>query len=153
MLSKTFSDALRDKALLIVAALVLATMGFFSFLLADKYHIRPAWVFAFWLSVGFIAVIGKGLRARFRQPLFVLFFAGWLLIHVLVMVAAMSLLTPAFWIPVIAIELFIGYALTFRLFGLPRHLAFCAEAFGSSHQAGCKRTPPNTITGSSEPIA
>jgi hypothetical protein len=130
MLSKSFSDALRDKALLVIAALVLAALGFFSFLLGDKYHIRPAWVFAFWLSVGFVAVIGRSLRARFRQLRFVLFFTGWLLVHVLVMLAAMSLLTLPFWIPVLAIELLIGYALTFRLFGLPSN--------EESEQAGIK---------------
>lgn len=117
MLSKSFSGALRDKALLVVAALVLAALGFFSFLVSDKYHVRPAWVFAFWLSVGFVAIIGRSLRARFRQLRFVLFFGGWLLVHVLVMLVAMSLLTH--WIPVIGIELLIGYALTFRMFGLP----------------------------------
>ena len=119
MLTKSLRNSIRDKALLVIAALFLGALGFFSFALGDKYRIRPVWVFAFWLSVGFVAVIGRSLRVKFRQPGFILFFAAWLCVHVLVMLLAMSLLILPFWIPVIAFELLTGYALAFRLFGLP----------------------------------
>ena len=51
--------------------------------------------------------------------MFILFFGGWLCVHVLLMLLAMSFLVAPLWIPVIAFELLIGYALAFRLFGLP----------------------------------
>jgi len=118
-MKKSLRDAVVDKAVLIAAALFTAALGFASFALADKYHIRREWVFAFWLSVSFVAVIGKSLRRRFRQPMFIVFFAGWLCAHALIMLVAMSVLTLPFWIPVIFVELGVGYALAFRLFGLP----------------------------------
>jgi hypothetical protein len=48
-----------------------------------------------------------------------MFFAGWLCAHVLIMLLAISFLTLPFSILVMAFELWIGYALAFRLFGLP----------------------------------
>jgi len=120
MLTKSLRNSIRDKALLVVAALFGAGLFAGSFALGAKCQIRPAWIFALWLGVGFAVVIGRSLRVKFREPLFMMFFAGWLCAQVLIMLLAISFLTLPFSILVMAFELWIGYALAFRLFGLPQ---------------------------------
>ena len=119
MLTKSLIKSIRDKALLVICALFAAALGFFSFAFADKYHITRGWIFGLWIGVVFVAAIGTSLRARFRRPEFIVFFVGWLFAHILLMLLVMSHLNLLLWIPAIFVELWVGYALAFRLFGLP----------------------------------
>lgn len=108
-----------DLALLIGSALLLIGLGVGSFALSDRYHLSDVWVFATWIGIFFVLVIGRSLRSKFRHPMFVAFFIVWLAIHITVIFIVLKYLTILFVYPFIFLDLWIGYALAFWLFGLP----------------------------------
>src|SRR5580698_10029614 len=112
---KSFGGNLTDKIFMVFGALLVAAVIVGVFTLGEIYHIAPTWTFGLLLGASFVVVIGRGLRRRFRNPLFILFFAGWLCVHVLVMLLVMARLAFPLWILPMAFELWIGYALAFRL--------------------------------------
>ena len=105
--------------LLVGSALIVAGLGVGSFALSEKYDVPPVWMFALWIGLGFIAVVGGSLRSKFRQPLFVVFFVGWLAVHTLVTLLVIKLFTILWVWPTSIVELWIGYAIALWLFGLP----------------------------------
>jgi hypothetical protein len=115
----TWHKALLDKLLLAGSALLVAGLGVGFFALADRYHIPPVWIFALGIGGGFIVAVGRSLRSKFRQPLFVVFFVAWLVIHTLVTLLVIKFLTILWVWPASFLELWIGYAVAFWLFGLP----------------------------------
>jgi hypothetical protein len=116
---KSLGKGIVDKSLLVGSALLLAVLGIGTFALGDKYRVSPVWIMGLWLGILFVAAIGRHFRAKFRRPLFMVFFIAWFSMHLLIMLLAMSFLVFPLWIPLIFLELWIGYALAFRLFGLP----------------------------------
>jgi hypothetical protein len=104
--------------LLIGAALLVIVLGGSGFLLADKYHIDPAWMLLAWVSVGFFAAVGWDYRVQFRTPSFIFFFAAWLLLHLLIFAFVISRFGWLYWLVALFVELFFFYATAYWLFGL-----------------------------------
>lgn len=117
--SGTARRGVLDISLLIGSAVLVIGLGIGAFDLSDKYHIGDAWIFALCAGVGLIAVVGKSLRSKFRKPLFVVFFIGWLAAHILVMLLVLKYLTLLFVYPFTFLDLLLGYSAAFWLFGLP----------------------------------
>jgi len=114
--TKPLRNSIIDGSLLVASALILAALGVGSFAVADKYDVTPAWIFGGWLGIAFVVVVGRSFRSQLRRPLFLAFFAGWLATHVLLMLLAMTYLTFPSWVPLIFLELLVGYAAAFRIF-------------------------------------
>jgi len=112
-------NAALSALLLVAGAIMVAAIGVASFLMADYYRVSPLWVFLGWFSLLFIAAVGKDFRDRFRSPAFVGFFLAWLVVHLLVTIISVARLPWVYWLPAVFLELWIGYAVAFRLFGLP----------------------------------
>jgi hypothetical protein len=93
-------------------------LGTAAFLLADAYHISPAWVFVVWLSVGFFAAVGWDYRKEFKSGSFVLFFAAWLLLHSVIFALVATYWGWLCYLGAAFVELFFFYATAFWLFGL-----------------------------------
>ena len=107
-----------DRALLFGAALLVVIAGCGSFLIADIYHVRPVWVFLGWNSIALIPAAGRQYRGHFRKPSFVAFFVLWMVIHGAVVVSLMRWVHVIYWIPLIGLELFLGFLTVDLLFGI-----------------------------------
>lgn len=110
-------NKIRDRLLLIGAALLVCVLGVGAFAVADAYHINPAWVFFGWNSILLIPVVGGDFRTKFKQPRFVLFFLVWMAVHGALVVWLMRALSIEVWMLAMAIELAIGYFVAFLVFG------------------------------------
>ena len=108
-----------DRSLLLIASLLVAGIGVAVFWLADDHHINPAWLFAAGAALVFFIVVGRDYRERLKSPQFVLFFIAWLLVHVLVFLLVLGHLGFLWYLPFVVLELWIGYTLAIRIFGLP----------------------------------
>ena len=94
-------------------------VGVSAFWLADNYKLSPAWVFFALNSIGFVVVVGRKFQSYSKTLQFVSFLAVWLIFHAAIMVALTDWVPVVFWLPLIGIELFIGYLAAYLLFGLP----------------------------------
>jgi choline-glycine betaine transporter len=110
---------LLDKLLLAVFALLVAAPGVGSILLGQAYHLPSSSNLAAWVGVVFIAGVGRDLRSKLSKPLFIPFFLGWCAVHTVGTIMVIKRFTILSVLPFTVIELFIGYAVAFRLFGLP----------------------------------
>jgi hypothetical protein len=108
-----------DISLLVGSALLLAAMGFGSFLLAFDYDIPPAWIFAIWLGILFMGVVGVSLRSKLSNPLFIVFLLGRAAVHIVLVLWVLKNLNLFYVYPFIILELWVGYTLVSWLFGLP----------------------------------
>lgn len=108
-----------DFFLLIGASLVVAAVSTAAFWLADERHISPAWLFAAGAALIFFLVVGWGYRRKFREPLFILFFGAWTLVHVLVFLLVLAYLGFLWYLPTMVLELWAGYTIAISLFGPP----------------------------------
>jgi hypothetical protein len=108
-----------DRGLLIGSAVLVCVIGGAAFWLADDYHMNPLWVFLAMNSVGFIWVIGRRLRSHWKKPLFIVFLVAWVAIHTAVVVVLMAWVPLLYWLPLIAVELFVGFLAAYWLFGVP----------------------------------
>ena len=108
-----------DFLLLIVASLCVAAVSAAAFWVADDNHINPAWLFGAGAAVIFFLVVGWGYRRKFRDPVFVSFFLAWLLIHVAVYLLVLGYLGFPYYLPIVVLELWIGYAIAIWQFGPP----------------------------------
>src|SRR5580704_2989904 len=82
---KRLHNSIIDGSLLVASAIILAALGVGSFAVADRHDVTPAWIFAGWLGIAFVVVVGRSFRSQLRRPLFLAFFAGWLAAHLLLM--------------------------------------------------------------------
>ena len=112
-------NKLIDRLALLGAAVLLITVGGGAFLLADKYHVSEAWVFAAWAAAFFFVIVGWGYRRKFRDPIFVSFFLAWMMLHVVVYVAVLGYLGFLYYVPIVVLELWIGYTVAIWQFGPP----------------------------------
>jgi uncharacterized membrane protein len=108
-----------DMLLLIGAALLVAGLSTGAALLSLAYNISPAWLLAFWVAVIFFLVVGWGYRRKFRDPVFVSFFLAWLLVHVAVYLLVLGYLGFLYYLPIVVLELWIGYTIAIWQFGPP----------------------------------
>jgi hypothetical protein len=109
---------LRDRILLIGAALLFILVGGAGFVLADNYRIGLIWVQLVWVSVGYFAIVGWDYRAQFRSMSFIFFFVAWLLINLLTFAVVKSHFGWLYWLAAAFVELFFFYATAQWLFGL-----------------------------------
>ena len=108
-----------DRLALVGAALGLIGLFVAASLFADKYHASHLWVFGLFTSLGFIAVIGRDFKGRFRSASFVLFFLAWLLVHVLLFAFFLVFFGLLYWALAVPVELAIGYLVARKLFNVP----------------------------------
>ena len=110
-----------DFLLLLGASLFVAAGSTAAFWVADERHINPAWLFAGGAAVIFFLVVGWGYRRKFREPVFVSFFLVWMLVHVAAYVLVLGYLGFLWYIPIVVLELWVGYMIAIRQFGPPLH--------------------------------
>jgi hypothetical protein len=103
--------------LVCTAILVCLTLGA-SFLAADTYNISPGWVFFSWNSIWLFLILWKGFRRHFKNAQFTAFFLMWTSVHGTVVVLLMRWVRMLYWIPLIALELFVGFLAANLLFGI-----------------------------------
>lgn len=108
-----------DFLLLLGASLFVAAASTAAFWLADEHHINPAWLFAAGAAVIFFLVVGWGYRRKFRDPVFVSFFLAWLIVHVAVYLLVLGYLGFLWYLPIVVLELWIGYTIAIWQFGHP----------------------------------
>jgi hypothetical protein len=106
-----------DKLLLVGAAVLICVIGVAAFVLGDIYHLNPYWLFLAFGSVGMVPVIARNYPTQFKRPAFVLVFAGWVMVHGLIVAGLIRWVSITFWVPVFGLELLAGYFVIFRLFG------------------------------------
>lgn len=105
--------------LLVGTATAMCVFGVSAFLLADSYRLSPVWVFFGLNSVGFVAVVWRSFRSYSKTLPFICFLAAWLMIHSAIMVALTAWFSILVWLPVILLELFVGYLIAHQLFRNP----------------------------------
>ena len=108
-----------DRALLLVVALTVCLVGGAAFWMAEDYHINPAWVFLAGNSILLIPLVAGDFRGMFRKPSFILFFVFWMVIHGLTVLSLMRWVSLAYWIPLLALELAVGYFIAYSFFDVP----------------------------------
>lgn len=80
---------------------------------------NEAWVFGAWAAVLFFLIVAWGYRRKFREPAFIVFFLAWLLLHVAVYVLVLGYLGFLYYIPIMVLELWLGYTVAIWQFGPP----------------------------------
>jgi len=108
-----------DKFLLVGAAFVVCVVGVAAFWLAEDYHVNPAWVFFAGNSILLIPLVGADFRKQFTKPSFIIFFAFWMIMHGLTVLALMRWVDVLYWIPLLGVELFAGYFVAYSVFDVP----------------------------------
>jgi hypothetical protein len=108
-----------DKFLLVGAALVVCVVGGATFWLAEDYHVNPAWVFFAGNSILLVPLVGGEFRSQLKRPFFIMFFIAWMVMHGLTVLGLMRWVDVLYWIPLLAVELFIGYFAAYCLFDVP----------------------------------
>ena len=115
----TRGKRLIDRLALLGSALFLIAVGGGGFLLAEVYHLSEGWVFGAWAAAFFFVIVGWGYRRKFRDPAFVSFFLAWTLLHVLVYLLVLAYLGFLYYVPIMVLELWIGYTIAIWQFGPP----------------------------------
>jgi hypothetical protein len=110
---------LPDKLLVIASALLVACLLVGSILLRQAYGLPASWNFAAWIGAVFIASVGRSLRLKLGQALFVPFLVAWLAIHTLGTIMVTRKFGILSVVPFTTLEFLLGYAAAYRLFGLP----------------------------------
>jgi hypothetical protein len=116
-LRMTSRSNLRDKVLLVCAAVLVCLVGGGVALTFELYRINQAWFFAGWSSIFLISLVGKQFRTYFRRPAFVAFFGLWMCIHGATVVAMIAWAPFVLWPPILLLELATGFIAAHRLFG------------------------------------
>jgi FtsH-binding integral membrane protein len=108
-----------DFVLLVGASLFVAAASAAAFWRAAERHKSPAWLFGAGAALIFFLIVGWGYRRKFREPTFVSFFLAWALVHVLVFLLVLAYLGFLWYLPIMVLELWIGYTIAIRQFGPP----------------------------------
>lgn len=109
----------RDVLLLIASSLVVAVIGVGLFWTVDVLQVSPAWVFGSLSAITLFLVVGWGYRKLFCSPAFIAFFAAWTLIHVAILLVVLAYLGFPYYIPIVVLELWVGYTIAIWQFGPP----------------------------------
>jgi len=107
-------DRVRLVGTAVLVCLILGT----SFLVADTYHISVAWVFLSWNSIWLFLILRKGFRGHFKNAWFTAFFLLWMAVHGTVVVMLMRWVRMLYWVPLMGLELFVGFLSADLLFGI-----------------------------------
>jgi len=100
------------------AAILVCAIGCGSFLLGELYHISPVRLFLSWNSIGLLMILGKGFRGHFKNARFTAFFLLWMAVHGTVVVMLMRWVRMLYWVPLMGLELFVGFLSADLLFGI-----------------------------------
>jgi hypothetical protein len=98
--------------------MLVCVIGGASFLAGEIYHINPAWLFFLWNSIGLFLILGKAFRRHFKNAQFTAFFLLWMAAHGTVVVLLMRRVRMIYWIPLMGLELFLGFLAASLLFGI-----------------------------------
>ena len=105
-----------DKIRLLAAALVVIVAGLSLFLYADEHHTDPSWVFLTLGSISLVAIVDGRYPAVFHSIRGRFFLGSWAVIHgVLTAIMIARSLRLSFWLPIFAVEFFIGFTIMRRL--------------------------------------
>ena len=115
---KSGNFKLRDRTLLFACALGTAALGVGAFALAERFHVKPAWVFGCIVSLGFFLPVIRDFRGNFRSIPFALFSVAWAILHGIVFVVVMTYWGWVQWFVALVVELFLFHVLIDWLFGL-----------------------------------
>ncbi len=107
-----------DRVRLVCTAMLVCVIGGSSFLLGEIYHINPAWLFLSWNSIWLLVSVGKRFRIHFKKPEFAAFFLLWMAVHGTVVVMLMRWVHMLYWVPLMGLELFVGFLSADLLFGI-----------------------------------
>lgn len=118
MPTKRSRSMLRDKALLLGAALLVCLIGGAAFLLGEIYHVNPAWIFFAWNSIFMIPMLAREFRGYWKKPAFIIFFLVWMAVHGFVVVSLMRWVSLVYWPIFILLELSAGFVTAHWLFGV-----------------------------------
>jgi hypothetical protein len=108
-----------DRVLLFGTGLLVCIAGVGSGILGEIYHVNSAWLFFAWNSILLIPLVGGDFRSQLKRPSFILFFFAWMIMHGLTVLGLMRWVDVLYWIPLLAVELFIGYFAAYCLFDIP----------------------------------
>jgi hypothetical protein len=108
-----------DIVLLIGSSILVAAMGVGLFWLSDSLHVSPAWLFGIVTAFLFFLVVGWGYRSLFRSQAFIAFFATWTVVHVATLLLVLAYLGFSYYVPIVTLELWLGYAIAIWWFGPP----------------------------------
>ena len=108
-----------DLISVVVVGVVLVGAGLGCYILADKYGVPDTWVLFASLGVVSIVVIGRSVRSMFGHPLFIPYFAVWVVVQTAGTAVAFKDYGGIIAIPVALFLLFMGYFVTFQIFGVP----------------------------------
>jgi hypothetical protein len=112
---------LRDRFLLVGAALFICAAGVGSGIWGEIHHTNPAWLFFAWYSISLLPLVGKEFRDYFKQPSFVGFFIAWMCVHGATFVAMIAWVPLILWPVVLVLEMGVGFTVAHWLFGFPLH--------------------------------
>jgi hypothetical protein len=112
-------NGFRDKLLLFASAILVCVIGVNAVLFAEDHHANKLSIFFGLNAIGFIAVVGRKFPKYWRNPLFILFFLVWLVVHGIVSATLATTLPILYWPPIFAAELFVGFLAAYLLFGVP----------------------------------
>jgi Na+-transporting NADH:ubiquinone oxidoreductase subunit NqrE len=113
-----------DRLSLPCTAIAVAVLGVAAFWTADSYGFSPAWVFAVGSGLAFFLTVGWGYRSKLRSPSFVTFFLAWMFVHVAVFLLVLGWQGFLYYLPLVIVELWIGYTVAIWLFGPPPSRGF-----------------------------
>jgi hypothetical protein len=110
-------NRIRDRMLLLGAALAVCLIGGAVALGFEIYHINQAWFLFAWSSILLLPLVGKEFRSYFRQTAFVAFFAVWMGIHGATVVGMIAWLPVVLWPLILLLELAAGFIAAHWFFG------------------------------------
>lgn len=113
---KAERNRLVELVLLVVVGL---PVSFLLFWLADELALGPDWAFGVGMGLVFLWVVGRGYRSKLRDPAFIAFFTAWLVIHIAVFLLVLRRLGFLYYIPLVPLELWVGYYVAILRFGPP----------------------------------
>jgi hypothetical protein len=125
-------SALDLVSVVVVAVLLIGAM-LGCYMLADKYGIPESWVYVAWLGFLFIAIIARSVRSMFKHPLFIPYFAFWVVAQTAGSAVAVKEYGMVLAIPAMIFLLFVGYVVTFQLFGVPPEARAKGRTFGDNN--------------------
>jgi len=113
------TDRFTDQLCLLATALSVVGIGGGAFLFTIVYKIDPALVLFVLNFIGLAVPIGIHFKGHFKKPGFKSFFWAWMCIHGLFAVALWRWFWMVYWLPFIALELIVAFAIAHEFFGKP----------------------------------
>jgi hypothetical protein len=112
-----------DLLLLILWSLIVAIVGVGLFWVADYMRLSPAWMLGAGSAVILFLAVGWGYRSLFRSQAFIAFFTAWTLVHIAIFLGVLAYLGFLYYLPIVIVELCVGYAIAIWQFGPPPYKA------------------------------